>query len=416
MKKSKLSAIAWILVVLMTMTFVLAGCSESKTTTPETTASKASAEDPQAPADTMEEPAQTVVKNKLVLFCPLTGNMMQYGESYKETVTMAVEEFNAAGGFNGTPVELEIYDDKGTQTESISVANKIIDDDKVFAVIGSYGSSLTLAAAPIFQEAGIPLVAPNVSHVDFPSIGDLVVSISPTADLEKTVVSQIMCNELGGTLAVIYQNTELGVTSADIISGVYEELGGEIVVKETFTPGETVDFTPILSKFKTAGADNVYIEAEYNDVASILMQADRIGLKAQFVTSGKALKAEFVDIAGDACEGLIVCATGPSYSEAVMATAGYPQAIVDFAEKFKERTGKEADQFAAAGYDAAHMALSAAAKVGPDADAHTLMEAMLEVNFEPVSAATLSYENGNKCIKSVFKYRVENGQFVIYEG
>lgn len=91
---------------------------------------------------------------------------MQYGTSYKNAVEMAVEDFNAAGGIDGQPVELEVYDDKGDQKEAINVANIVIGNPDVFAVIGSYGSSVSMAAAPVYQEARMPMISPNTSHPD----------------------------------------------------------------------------------------------------------------------------------------------------------------------------------------------------------------------------------------------------------
>lgn len=88
---------------------------------------------------------------------------MQYGISYQNALKMAVDDFNAAGGLNGEDVILEINDDKGDQKEAINLANKIVEEKDVFAVVGSFGSSVSMAAAPVYQRASMPMVSPNTS-------------------------------------------------------------------------------------------------------------------------------------------------------------------------------------------------------------------------------------------------------------
>ena len=135
----------------------------------------------QSSSDSNKPSNEVTETTKLTLAAsiPITGNLMQYGISYKNALTMAVNDFIAAGGINDKDVVLQMNDDKGDQKEAINLANKIIENKDVFAVIGSFGSSVSMAAAPVYQKAGMPMVSPNTSHPDFPSMGDMLVPISP---------------------------------------------------------------------------------------------------------------------------------------------------------------------------------------------------------------------------------------------
>ncbi len=355
-------------------------------------------------------------KHTLAASIPLTGNLMQYGTSYQNALTMAVNDFNEAGGLDGEDVILEINDDKGDQKEAINLANKIIEEEDVFAVVGSYGSSVSMAAAPVYQKAAMPLVSPNTSHPDFPGMGDMMVPISPTADNERIPAAEVIYENFGGKLAIMHQNTDLGVTGAEVLKSTYEELGGEVIMVENFVPQQTKDFTPIISKIKAADPDVLYIDGEYNDLANILIQIQQIGLPdVQLFGPGNAFKQEFLDIAGDAANGIILVGTTPVYEQSILENSTeYSDYLKDFTKRYNELyPDTPCDGFAAAAYDAAMLAMTAARNAGTG-DPHALVEEMLKAPIEIACGKTMHYENGNTLIKDVFMYTVEDGQFDAY--
>ena len=401
-----------LLITLLLMVTVFSGCSD----TSSDSSSDSEADQTSTQESTSDDTETELSKTKVAVSLPLTGNLMQYGVSYKNAIEMAVKNFNESGGINGVDVEVEFFDDKGDQKEAINLANKIIEDEDVFCVIGSFGSSVSMAAAPVYQDAQMPFISPNSSHVDFPGIGDMMIPISPTSDIERTACMTMIYEQFDGAdLAIVHQNTDLGVSGAEISTEIYNELGGDVIIVETFTPNETKDFTPILSKIKSANAGVVYIDAEYNDTATILIQANQIGLDAQFVGPGNSLKSEFLSIVGNNADGMILVGTTPVYEESVMATVDYGETIENFTAQYNEMyPDVTADGFAACAYDAAMMAFTAAKMVGTD-DSATLVENLLEVHIDPVSGSSMEYTDGNKLIKGVFKYIVENGEFKVYE-
>ena len=355
-------------------------------------------------------------KHTLAASIPLTGNLMQYGTSYQNALTMAVNDFNEAGGLDGEDVILEINDDKGDQKEAINLANKIIEEEDVFAVVGSYGSSVSMAAAPVYQKAAMPLVSPNTSHPDFPGMGDMMVPISPTADNERIPAAEVIYENFGGKLAIMHQNTDLGVTGAEVLKRTYEELGGEVIMVENFVPQQTKDFTPIISKIKAADPDVLYIDGEYNDLANILIQIQQIGLPdVQLFGPGNAFKQEFLDIAGDAANGIILVGTTPVYEQSILENSTeYSDYLKDFTRRYNELyPDTPCDGFAAAAYDAAMLAMTAARNAGTG-DPHALVGEMLKAPIEIACGKTMHYENGNTLIKDVFMYTVEDGQFAAY--
>ncbi|MGI6175525.1 MAG: ABC transporter substrate-binding protein [Christensenellales bacterium] len=429
MKRRTKSLITLALALLMLCSLVLAGCGNDakpeKSESPSQQASQDGADKTEDPGTDTEEPDTTdglnFEKNKLAVAVPMTGNLMQYGVSYKNAITMAVDEFNAAGGLDGEGkvlVEVEFHDDKSDQKEAINLASKIVEDPKVFAVIGSFGSAISMAAAPTYQDAGMPMISPNTSHPEFPGLGDMLLSLSPTSEIEMQESAKVMINDLGGgDAAILYYNTELGVSSKDIITQYYTEMGGNIVMTETFISGETKDFTPMLSKIKAENPNILYITADYNDEAAIMLQIKQIGMDdVKVICSGQALKREFLDIVKDDAEGLIIAGTSPALEESVISSGGVSQYVIDFVNNYNTLyTDAVADAFAGAAYDGAVLAMDAAKKVGTD-DARTLIDEMLKADIEVVAGTDMYYVEGtNTVIKPSAVYIVENGEFKVFQ-
>ena len=371
-----------------------------------------------APADDSAADAPAAdgeVKNKLAVIAPLTGNMMQYGIAYKTAITMFVEQFNEAGGLNGVEVEVEFYDDKGDQKESINCANMVVDDDQVFGCIGSFGSALSMAIVPVFDEAGITIICPDVSNPDFPSMSNYALSMGPVQSLQITDTTNLIYNDFDNPkLAIIYPTNDNGVYMSGIMEEVYTELGGELVCSETYVPYETDDFSPLLSKCKEMGAEVIYLDGEYVDIANILIQAQQLGMTdVQFVGPGQPLCQEFLDITGDASEGFIACCTTPAYSDEILANGGYTEPMLQFYNDYVERWPDETiNGFCASSYNSANVLLNAVKNVGSD-DPDVLADEVRSLPVESVDSFGWYFE-GNEIQKSVLRFQVVDGTFVGY--
>lgn len=358
----------------------------------------------------------TTTKLKLAAIIPVTGNNMQYGISYENALKMAVDDFNAAGGLNGQQIELVIHDDKGDQTEAINVAYKVIDDPDVFAVVGSFGSAVSMAIAPIFEEAGIPFLSPNTSHVDFPGMGEYLLPICPVKTTEISTFAKTLVEKLGAKdLAVVYANNDTGVLSEATISEVWADCGGKVVSSENYISGETQDFTPILSKVKEANPEIIYLTGGYNDIANIILQAQKIGLNnVQFVGPGDVLLQEFLDLVGTSADGIILGGTTPVYSDELLTEEAFSKTVVDFKNRYNELyPDSTCDGFAACAYDAAMLAMQAASHVGTD-DGMALVKEIETMDYDCVSAIAMHYENGNTVVKDVCIYTIKDGKFTNY--
>ena len=255
---------------------VVAGCGgEGKTETKaETKAETKSAAEDGTQADAGGENSSDPIK--IALYGPLTGNNAQYGLTYQATVNALCEKVNAEGGINGRDVAVEVFDDKNDPKEALNVANLIVSDPEIVAVIGSQTSSPTLAAAPVFEEAGLPMITPQASHVDITPTGEHIFGIASLAPFEGGVIAQRMVDDGYKKVAAIYANDDYGLNIIERWKSDVTDAGLEIVDMEEYISGQTSDFTPLLSKIKEAGAEALYIEPSYADAAMICTQMEQL--------------------------------------------------------------------------------------------------------------------------------------------
>ncbi len=412
MKEKKMRAMAIVLAALL-----ISGCGVSGegTTAASSTGTAAGTTGAASTAQEATGGTGNITKHTLAASVPLTGTMMQYGTSYKNAMEMAVADFNAAGGLNGEDVILEVYDDKGEQKEGINVANMIIGNEDTFAMIGSYGSSVSMAAAPVYQEAGMPMISPNTSHPDYPDMGSMMIPLACKSEVVFGEVAQKLFDQFGAcNLAVIYQNTDVGITTLDAVKERFESLGGTVCAAETFVPNQTKDFTPLLSKIKATNPDILFLVAEYSDGASIVLQSKQLGMEnVQLVGVGNVFKQEFLDLAGTKADGMLLMGISRIYTPEIMESSSFGTYTEDIVKRYNETYGANGiafDNFAALAYDAAMVAMNAAKNAGTD-NTEALVQEIKKLNI-PLCAGDAHFDENGDLIREIFVFSVQDGTFV----
>ena len=177
-----------------TMAWIMAAAMCITTTACGSTASSSAAEST-APAGTSESSAVEGAFN-LGLICPLSGSSAISGQIMQNATKMAVDEINAAGGINGSiPINLVAVDDEGVPTTSVTAMQKLVEQDKVNAVIGAQASSCTLANMEITKAAKIPQITPASSNVAVTQSGnDYIYQLTATDELHMRNVMVYMAD------------------------------------------------------------------------------------------------------------------------------------------------------------------------------------------------------------------------------
>lgn len=323
---------------------------------------------------------------------------LRYGKQYNEK--------------NGTDYVIEIMDDKGDPKEAVNVANLIVSDPTVIAGMGSFSSSCAMAAAPVFEEADLLLFSPNASHTDFPAMGENMFSAVMSQKYEGAEFADALIEMFGAqNVAILYQNTDHGVIATDVFTKQYEAGGGKVIMSETFIPGQTKDFSPVLSRIKEQDPDLFYVNASYNDCAQIFMQAKALNMDCQLVGPGMLLTEEFLDVVGNKIDGTIVMSSVPAFLPSVLESGELDAASKNFVDSYTAEYNEVPDGFAASAFDAVNIVLDAVAKVGTDTPA--LREELKTLRDYPgVSGYNMSFNEQKEMVKGIYLFEIQDGQFV----
>ena len=378
MKRQKLLKVAGGALAAAMSLAMLAGCSGNTTSGSSSTGETGTASESSTAGETTG-----TEKNKLAFFLPMTGDQMQYGESLSRGAELALKQYNEK---NGT--------------------------DYVIEIMGSFSSSCAMAAAPVFEEADLLLFSPNASHTDFPAMGENMFSAVMSQKYEGAEFADALIEMFGAqNVAILYQNTDHGVIATDVFTKQYEAGGGKVIMSETFIPGQTKDFSPVLSRIKEQDPDLFYVNASYNDCAQIFMQAKALNMDCQLVGPGMLLTEEFLDVVGNKIDGTIVMSSVPAFLPSVLESGELDAASKNFVDSYTAEYNEVPDGFAASAFDAVNIVLDAVAKVGTDTPA--LREELKTLRDYPgVSGYNMSFNEQKEMVKGIYLFEIQDGQFV----
>jgi len=270
----------------------------------------------------------------------LTGDAAPYGFAESEAVKIAVDEINAAGGVLGKQLEIVLYDCRTRQEDMVNAARRLVEQDRVVAVIGPNYSGLNIAAAPIFNRAQVPQIA--------------TMSTNPTVTVDENGVTRpynfricFLDPYQGSVLATLAAN-ELGLKKAAILHDVADEysqglreffkedfikLGGEIVAEEGCR-ADDVDFSSQLTNIKNSGADVILFPILGRAIPLAVKQARELGIE-EIIIGGDGYGDFVWEVAGDAMRNTYWV----SHAER------FDPDLVPLFDKFEEVTGTECREF-----------------------------------------------------------------------
>lgn len=242
----------------------------------------------------------------------LSGPGAAWGQAMKNAAELAADKVNAGGGLDvaGRKYRIEIiaYDDKYQAGEAVTVANRLVFEDKVKYIIGPTGSAPTVAAQPITQKNKVitmtmaftpKAIGPDKSFT-FRPLATTVEFAQPQIDW---VIKTLGVKKPGG----LFPNDESGQAMSKDIETAYKKAGAELAVKEFFER-DRVDFVPLLTRMLARGVDAIDLNGISPTTAGLVVkQARELGFKGRIVRTGGPATAELVKVAGKAAtEGLIV--------------------------------------------------------------------------------------------------------------
>ncbi len=341
---------------------------------------------------------------RIGVFEPMTGVNAAGGEMTVEGIKLAHEK---KGEVLGKKVEISIVDNKSDKVESANAVSKLIEQDKVVAIIGSYGSSLSMAAGDIVKNAEIPAVGCSPTNPLVTLDNDFYFRVCFIDPFQGTVMANYAFNDLGAKTAAIIQDVQqdYSVGLSKYFVDAFTELTGSsdsIVSTLSYNTGDQ-DFTAQLTSIKSLNPDVIFAPGNYGESALLIKQARDLGMDVPILGGDTWEAPEFLSIGGDAVEGAV-------FSTHFTAEAPVTTVSETFLADYKEKYGKDANAFAALGYDA-YMLILDAIERADSADPIKIQEQLALTDGFVGATGNITLDANGDAVKSAVINKVVNGAF-----
>ena len=353
---------------------------------------------------------------KVGLNLELSGAVASYGQSLESGIDLAIKEINADGGIDGKKIVPVKVDNKSDLTEATNGALKLIDQDKVSAIIGAATSGDTVAQVQIANDKKTVLLtpsgtAPNVTVNEDGKLNDYAFRTSFIDPFQGNVAANFAINDLKIKNAAIYADSASDYAKglAAAFKETFTAAGGKIVSEESYVAKDT-DFSATLTRIKGKNPEFVFIPGYYEEVGLIIKQAREMGITVPFMGADGWDSPKLIDLAG--AENLNNTFITNHYS-----SEDPDEKIQKFVSAFNDEYGKSPDAFNALGYDSVYLLKDAVERAG-STDSDKIKEELaktkdlslitgvvtIDENHNPIKSATvLEYQDG----KQVFKTKVD---------
>ena len=215
---------------------------------------------------------------------PLTGDLANMGANAQAATAIAVDEINAAGGVLGKKLEVVYEDDVCTGAGGANAVSKLLNTDKVSAVLGSVCSGATLGEAPITETAKVPQLAYCATSPLITKSGDYIFRDVPSDLFQAKYAADYLIKTGKKNVAVLTIKNDWGDGLHQAFTDSFTKAGGTIVLSDSFDP-DAKDFKTLLTEIKAKNPDAIYFASYPDTTITALKQAHELGMKTQFFGS-----------------------------------------------------------------------------------------------------------------------------------
>ena len=341
---------------------------------------------------------------KIGVFEPLTGANGAGGADEYDGIKLANK---LAPTVLGKKVQLVAVDNKSDKVEAANAATVLVQKEKVKAVIGSWGSSLSMAGGPIFAEAKVPAVAVSATNPNVTKGNNFYFRVCFLDPFQGTVNATYAFNTLKAKKVAIIRevSNDYSVGLAKFFVDEFVKLAGDpaaIVATADYNTGDQ-DFTAQLTNIKKFEPDVIFAPGNYTESALIIKQARALGMTAQFLGGDTWDMAAFQQVGGEAVEGA-------TFSTFFANDVPINKTSEAFLKAFREEYKKEPPAVAALGYDA-YMVVLDAIKRANSTDPQKIRDAIAQTKDFEGSAGSITINAERNADKAAVFKTVKDGKF-----
>ncbi|HWA76609.1 MAG TPA: ABC transporter substrate-binding protein [Polyangiaceae bacterium] len=282
----------------------------------------------------------------------MTGGTAHFGQDTDKAARLLVDEVNRAGGVNGRKLKLITLDTRGDSAEAANAVSRLIDVEKVVAVIGEVASSLSLAGGRVAQRRKIPMVSPSSTNPKVTEVGDYIFRVCYLDPFQGRVMALFARNNLKLDKVAVLKDVknDYSIGLADAFKAAFTGAGGTIAVEQSYSQGDT-DFSAQVTAIKGSPAQAIFVPGYYSEVGAIARTAQRLGLKLPLLGGDGWDAPDLLKIAGDSLNG--------SYFSNHFAPDAATPTAQKFVADFTKTYGVPPTGLGALGYDAAAVLVDA---------------------------------------------------------
>ena len=341
---------------------------------------------------------------KIGVFEPLTGANGAGGNDELEGIKLANKLYPT---ILGKKVELVVLDNKSDKVEAANAAMVLAQKEKVNAVLGSWGSSLSMAGGPIFAEAKIPAVAVSATNPNVTKGNEHYFRVCFLDPFQGTVGATYAFNTLKAKKVAIIRevSNDYSVGLAKFFVDQFTKLTGDaqaVVATADYNTGDQ-DFTAQLTNIKKANPDVIFAPGNYTESALIIKQARQLGMKTPFVGGDTWDMDAFLKVGGEAVEGAV-------FSTFFANDVPINKTSEAFLKAYRDEYKKEPPATAALGFDAYRVVLDAITRAN-SAEPQKIRDALAQTKGFEGAAGDITINADRDADKPAVFKQVKGGKF-----
>lgn len=338
----------------------------------------------------------------LGLAVPETGASAYGGGVVKNAVTMAVNEINEAGGIDGKwKIKLVVEDNENEPAKSVTVMEKLVNQDNCHVVISSTASSCVLADMAVTQKAGVAELAPASTAAALTQQGNKYLFRTAATDAINVETLYKYLTETMGKhdIAVLYESNDFGMGAYTLLQDHAAEYGVNIKMAEAYNVGD-VDFSVHLTKIKDANPDAIFVWGHYEEVTLMRKQMKQYNIDIPVMGTGYN-SPKLIEMGGSDVEGVMF--------SACFTDANPDERVQEFNKKYLELYNEGYDQNAPQAYDTVYLITEAVKRAGKLDREAIRNEIAATKDFDGISGV-MSFDENGEIIKDILMVEIRDGK------